>query len=384
MLPLMRDAEYGDIYIGKDYRKCPWSANFIDSDDPHWAACVQSKRGKSNWLGLVAVQVLHQDSQAQVTVVDPKEESLIDFLGAPWTGPGLKPLIPGVHMANDANDVAAMIAAIHRARAEMDRRRSEYARDRTRQYSVHLVIVDELNLLASMVDKYWRGILAENSRLPKDEREDLPKVCPVWGDIKDMLAMGRFVGIHVLAVAQDFRADIIGGKGARNLFGLRALGGFNAAQWKMFIGPGTAPLAQRGKGRWIFWQGEQQDWVQITHCDKAAAYDFAAEGRSERVNLAALQPAETMVGSHATGVVPASILPAEITDSARDTRRVIAGVKPAAEYLGYGKWRSFATARSRRPVIGEFRKGDSPAWYADDLDTWYGERRITRTTDSEG
>lgn len=387
MLPLMASAAYGDIYFGRDSRKDPYLNNFIHLDDPHWAACVQSKRGKSNWLGLVAVQVLHQDAAAQVTVVDPKEESLIDFLGAPWSGPGLRPLIRGVTMANDPSDVEAMVAAIHRARVLMDRRRSEYARDRTKKFSVNLVILDELNLFSKLIRDYWRAKLNENARLPKDDREDLPKQCPVWDDIADMLAMGRFVGTHVLAVAQDFRADIIGGKSARNLFGLRAMAGFVPSQWKMFIGTNPAPLAQRGKGRWIFWQGEEQDWVQITHCDREKAYAFAAEGREQHEQLAALSVTD---GRDTPSDVPASLPPRVTSATQVDTRRVITGMAAAASYLGM-KLRAFESAKRRTEsdgqlnvIPGEFTQGKNKAWYADDLDKWYRHyRNTTQPADQE-
>jgi hypothetical protein len=390
MLQAMREAEYGDIYLGKDRYKRLYKNNFIHLDDPHWAASVQSKRGKSNWLGLVAVQVLHQDPNARVTVIDPKEESLLDFLGAPWSGPGLKPLLPGVAMANDPENPEVMVAAIHRARVMMDRRRSEYARDRTKRFSVHLVMIDELNMFWDIVAPWWEAKHAENKRRPKEDQDDLPKECPVWGDIRAMIHMGRFVGTHVIAVAQDFRAEILGGRGARNGFGLRALGGFIPSQWKMFIGTTPVPTAQRGIGRWIFWQGEDQDWVQITHCDKEAAYAFAAEGRDAYDAMAALGY-DPQGGDLADGRSTHSNLSAHLSRSATSevtlsTRAVVVGMGAAAKYLGM-KPRAFETAKRRthsdgvpNKIPGEFMQGRNVAWFADDLDSWYRDYRSTTGT----
>lgn len=381
MVDAMTRAKYGDIVIGKDRRKDIFSANFIHLENPHWAFCVQTKRGKSNFLGLVAVQVLRQDKDARVTVIDPKEESLIDFLGAPWSGVGVKPLIKGVTMANNPENVEAMWDAIHRAKVDMDRRRAEYARDRTKKFPIHLVVIDELNAFAHLTDRAWHAKLAANKRLDKEMQEDLPKECPVYDDIVAILHMGRFVGVHLIAVAQDFRASLLGGE-ARNGFGLRGLGGFIPSQWKMFIGTTPVPEAQAGIGRWIFWQGEQQDWVQITKCDRDAAYAWANHGREMHDERAALgyepeQP-ELLAGSDDDTDYTASSLPtttASIVALPVDNRRIIVGVKEAARYLGYAKWRSFDSDRYRYPVPGEFKQGRNVAWYADDLDDWHRNRK---------
>jgi predicted DNA-binding transcriptional regulator AlpA len=290
-------------------------------------------------------------------------------------------------MANDPEDVEAMWAAIHRGKVDMDHRRAEYARNRTKQFPIHLVMIDELNMFKELTLEAWAAKLAENKRLPKEDQEDLPKECPVWADIRAMLHMGRFVGIHVICVAQDFRAEILGGHGARNGFGLRGMGGFLPSQWKMFIGTTPVPAAQRGVGRWIFWQGEQQDWVQITKCDRDAAYAFAAHGRELHDERAALgyeteQP-ELTVGSDTDLDYTAPILTESTTSSDKDTRRIIVGVKEAARYLGYSKWRTFDTARSRRPIPGQFDQGRNVAWYADDLDAWYRARN-RRKEDHDG
>ena len=390
MTEAMRAAAYGDIVIGRDRRKDIFAANFIHLEDPHWAFNVQTKRGKSNFLGLVAVQVLHQDPYAQVIAVDPKEESLIDFLGTPWDS--AKPLLPGVTMANDPENVEAMWAAIAKARKLMESRRADRAHDRDKTYPICLVILDELNKFCHMTDDAWREVLYDNAQRPKEERENLPKACPVYADIIDILHMGRFVGVHLIAVAQDFRASLLGGE-ARNGFGLRGLGGFIPSQWKMFIGTSPVPEAQAGVGRWIFWQGERQDWVQITHCDSDKAYAWAATGREQFDERAALGYDDESVRD-----APSSFSlfkrRSEATDGhgaeIANARPVIIGLREAARHLGM-KPDTFRKARDRWKedtesdgLPGEFKQGRSPAWYADDLDKWATNRPRAGKGDSGG
>jgi hypothetical protein len=357
----MERAAYGDIVIGKDRYKNIYTANFINLDDPHWAFSVNTKRGKSNFLGLVAVQVLHQDPQAQVIVIDPKRSSLVDYVGSPHEGVELKPLLPGVTMANNPNDPEAMWAAIAKARKILDRRAEEAERDRTKKFPVCLVILDELNMFRDISETHWARLRAEDARRDKEERENLPKECPVWDDIRAILRTGRFVACHMLAVAQDFRDDAIGGKGTRNYFGLRGMGGFHPNQWKYFIGTTPVPLSQRGIGRWIFTQGEDQAWVQITYADPEKAYAWASHGRELYAEPVSVQHVDTTLSL-------SELYPGQ-TDGQIEGRRTVIGLKQAALVLDMSQ-SAFEKARQRRPVDGERRVGNQPAWDEQDLIAW--------------
>ena len=373
----MEHAAYGDIVIGKDRLKNIFTANFVNADDPHWAFCVQSKRGKSNFLGLVACQVLHQDPNAQVIAIDPKRSSLIDYLGSPdYPGPGLKKLLKGVTMANDPTRPDQMVNLIARAKQEFDSRSEEYALDRTKKFPVYLVVIDELNLLREIIKSFWDEVLAANKRRAKEEREDLPGECPIWANIRTLLQAGRFVGIHVIAVAQDLRDDALGGKGARNYFGLRGLGGFHASQWKMLVDRNPVPVAQKGVGRWIFVQGEDMDWVQITYADPEKAYAWASYGRELH------QPTVILEGSvleDSRPSLPASILGTQ-TDVHAIESDIIVGPTAADAYFGQ-KEGTFAKARWRMQkaggdgtIPGEFTVNGRPAWHEADLMAWQASR----------
>ena len=366
----METAAAGDIIIGKDRLKNIFRANFIHLDDPHWAFCVQSKRGKSNFLGLVAVQVMHQDPNALIIALDPKRSSLIDYLGSPdYPGPGLKPMLKGVTMANDPTRPEEMVGVILRAKKLFDARSEEASRDRTKQFPTCLVIIDELNLLREIINDMWGKALADNKRLDKADREDLPTECPIWPAIRTLLQAGRFVGIHVIAVAQDLRDDALGGKGARNYFGLRGLGGFHASQWKMLVDRNPVPVAQKGVGRWLFVQGEEQDWVQITYADPDKAYAWAAHGRE-------LHTPDMSVPEDDALPYAGSILSTQ-TDGQPADDDVIVGRRAGFEHLepmGMPSQEAFNKARDRRPVDKEFKRGSQPAWHAADLEEWYNSR----------
>jgi hypothetical protein len=384
IIPAMETAAEGDIVLGKNRTKDIFQANFIHLDDPHWACSVNTKRGKSNFLGLVSVQVLHQDPMAQVICVDPKRSSLIDYLGSPITAPGLKPLLPGVTMANDPTRPEDMWRAVAKARKILEQRSKEVERDRTKKFPACLVIIDELNMFQEITHDEWAKYVAANKRLPKEEQEDLPKECPVWGDIRAILRTGRFVGVHMLAMAQDFRDDAIGGKGARNYFGMRAMGGFHQNQWKYFVGTTPVPVSQKGVGRWIFTQGEQQDWVQIAHADPDRAYAWAAHGRELYADDPI--PAASVGGVHTVTSLPLSLPPAGTdghagsgAEEAQDERPVV-GLDAASHYLGMTR-SAFEKARQRTEsdgrknrLPGEFVVGRQPAWYASDLDDWKRNR----------
>src|SRR6185312_11000855 len=117
------------------------------------------------------------------------------------------------------------------------------------------------------------------------------------------------------------------------------------------------------------------------------AYAYAAEGREQRTELAALPETD---GRALPTVLPASISPTVTSAAPADTRRVIVGMKAAASYLGM-KLRAFESAKRRTEsngvanvIPGEFTQGKQKAWYADDLDTWYRHyREGTPSTDQE-
>lgn len=382
MLEAMNACKPGEVVIGKDRSKQPYGSSFTDLDDPHWGFDVNTGYGKSNFLGVVAAQILHQDPLAEVTVIDPKRVSLIDYLGSPYDN-GSLPLLPGVTMACNPSFPEEMCDAVARVRRILERRTEQAVRDRDAKFPCHLVIIDELNQFADIVADYWNRLRAEDRKRPREDREDLPADAQVWQDVRTILRTGRFVNVHILVVSQDFRDDAFGGKGARNYLGFKGMAGFNPSQWKKFIGTSPVPRAQTQKGRWIFTAGNEETWVQVTFADAERSrqlYDYAAEGRAGH------QPEESVRDAALRSLTP--FLDQEQTDgllvSASETpqvgRRIVTGLDDASHYLdmtraAFEKARQRTQSDGRRNRIpGEFRTGRQPSWYASDLDDWKRHR----------
>lgn len=401
MLEAMANCPVGDVILGMERYKNPYSATFTGLDDPHWGMSVQTGSGKSNFLAIVAAQILHQNPQATCSVIDPKRVSLIDFLGSPNPGIGLKPLIKGVRMANNPLRPEDMRAVISDTRALMERRALKAERDRTLKFDIHLLIIDELNMFTDIMLSFYRHELSDN-KVARAQDKTIPEMSkddPMWDDIRAILRMGRFTNVHMLVVSQDLRDDAFGGKGARNYLGFRGLGNYNKKQWDMLVGTSPYPVPQKGIGRWNFVNSGDQTWVQITHGDEEKVYEYASYGRElHDAHVALAQDVLSVPDTH--GVCSSASLNSELTDGLQNLSdssamniyhlepmaapEVIAQSPPAityglsggAAYLGMTV-AAFEKARARMPdrrIPGEFRQGRQPAWYTDDLDTWKRNR----------
>lgn len=370
-LAAMQKCAAGEIVIGKDKHKNIFRASLTELQDPHWGFDVNTLYGKSNFLGITAIQVLHQDPDNEVTAIDSKRSSLTGFLGDPRGGD--RPLLKGVVLANNPLAPAQMAKAIARVRRILDDRSKELDKDRTKKFPIHLLILDELNQFSDIMKDHWRELVWADRQLPRDERENLPispQEAPWWQDIRTILRMGRDFNIHVIACAQDFRDDAFGGKGARNYLGLRGMAGYTKAQWTKFF---STPWKQDQAhvGRWIFTNGHYEEWVQITFADirvSRAAYEYAAAGRGPCEDDT--DPADDTV-SEDGDVAPVTELP---------VRKPVVGLEAAAAYLGYAKPDSFRRARKRHientkeDIPGMFKVRGRPSWYPEDLDAWKASR----------
>lgn len=373
MLEAMAACSAGDVILGKDRFKKPFDATFTGLDDPHWGFSVNTGRGKSNFLAVVVAQILHQDPEAEIVIIDPKRTSLVDYVGSPISGNGLKPMIPGVRMANNPNDPEAMWEAIAYARAVLEARSKLAERDRTAKFPICLVVVDELNMFTDITYTHWDSVRAERAAAGE---KMIPKECQVWSDIRAILRTGRFVSVHMIAVSQDFRDDAVGGKGARNYFGFRGLAGFRPNQWKMFVGTTPVPRDQRGPGRWIFTDGNDETWVQVTRADADQVYDYAMQGRALHGSGGSVRMA--VPGPLALSLDQES--PDRQTPPDYAAQGILVGLREAADYLGM-KLATFEKARQRTEsdgtrgkIPGEIRVARQPAWYASDLDDWKSNR----------
>ena len=379
MLAAMGQCRAGEVVIGLDRAREKFTASLTDLEDPHWGFDVNTKFGKSNFLGITAAQILHQDPLARAFIVDPKRSSLIDFVGSPLIPD--RPVLPGVMMANNPGRPGEMWKVIKTARVLLDKRTEEAEVNRGKRFPCALVIVDELNQFGDIMKEMWDDMKKADKKLPKDDREGLDGMWPGWADIMAILRMGRFVNMHILACAQDFRDDAFGGRGGRNYLGFKGMAGYNPSQWEKFMQSKPVPVMQNHSGRWIFSDGHDETWVQVMFADAEhdrAAYDYAAYGRelytdelhpvSVHDDVPASYPAsilETQTDGHAVHAID-GYAPEALEAPGDDT---VTGREPAAEYLGIPLYR-FEKRRYRTPVPGEFKKSNRPAWHKKDLDSW--------------
>ena len=344
----------GDVVIGLDRRHNVFRGSF-NIADPHWGASVGSNRGKSTFLQLVAAQILHQDTAATVTAIDPKMVSLEPLVG-----------IPGVVVANDPRNVQGMWDAVFDFRAEMDRRMDTLSVDPTATFPFALLIIDELNQFSAMSAAYWREVKEKGDQATP----------PVWGHIAAILWQGRQLRCHVIMVGQRLDDRATGGIGLRDSLGFRALGGFTPQQWAMLVGTTPIPRSQKPRGRWIYSDGESLTWVQNVYASPAEVRDYAMENRRPGiVTGAAGGPLRVIDGGGATppGQVPSNApLAAETAPVAPGAGSPwVVGLYAGAEYLDVTA-RAFRRRRDRLAdgIPGEVRQGNQPAWTEADLDAW--------------
>ena len=333
----------GQVLLGLDRRSDPYLGDFNGGDDPHWGFSVGSGRGKSTQLCSIGAQILHQDPDAGMLGVDPKMTSFEALSG-----------VPGVELANDPRDIPGMWAAIGRYKTRMEERIAAKKADPTLEFPVYLLFLDEINQFAAMSLAHWKNEMDEKG------------TPPVWLDIAAVFWMGRFVHCHAVAVGQRLDDKATGGIGLRDSLGLRGLAGFRPNQWKMLVGTTPIPKSQKPRGRWIYSDGQDETWVQNVLMTPAEARAWAMAGRTH----------------HQAGTsAPASVRPAltSIAGGNPDGHPALAGtvwvvgLQAAADHLGMTP-AAFEKARQRRPVDGEIKRGNQPAWSTDDLDVWAANR----------
>jgi predicted DNA-binding transcriptional regulator AlpA len=207
---------------------------------------------------MTAAQVLRKNKLATVTGIDPKQASLENLAG-----------IPGVTLCSDPADIPAMWEAIRAFRAEMEGRLAQLKRDPTICFPVKLLLLDELAQFMAMSRAIWRA-----SKTAKD-----PGIPPVVQDIASVFWLGRAARCFGLVVAQKLDDRSLGNMGLRECLGAIALGGFRPNAYRMITGNYQAPKPQKGRGRWLWINDDQETWVQVAYGDPIKLRDYAMVNR---------------------------------------------------------------------------------------------------------
>lgn len=326
VLHLIDACEPGEIFLGLGNRGAPFKVKF-PTESPHWAMSCESGTGKSALLQMIVAQVIRQHPDNRATCIDPKIASLPGLVG-----------VPGVLIVNDPFDIPAMWMAVKNVADEVMRRAGVLAVDRSAEFPMHLLVIDEVNLLAGFSGPVWEKIK------PKGEKGK----APIWADLLTCLAAGRQFNVHVVIVGQDMRESALGGIGLRAMLGLRGIAGYDAQMWNRFIQTRPVAALQTGAGRWLYRVNGVQQWVQNVYAgEDQLLHDFARGGRHA-----------------APMVVPGT-----------GTEGLIVGLLAGAAQCGLNV-EAFKKRRTRAEGIpGETRVGNQPAWSPEAL------AAFTRATD---
>lgn len=330
VMPLIRDLAKGEVLLGLDKRKEPYSAGF-NGDDPHWGFSCGSRRGKSTMMQVTAAQLAAQDPGFTATFVDVKRTSFAPFHG-----------VPGFTILNDPRRMDLMWEGIAAFCAEMNRRMDIVDNDPTAEFPLNVMFLDECNQFAAMSKKHWRKIR---------EKGD-PPVPPVWDDISAIVWQGAQFRCHMIVAGQRLDNEAFGGIGLRDSLGFRGLAGYRHQQWKMLIGTSTVPRAQKQRGRWIYSDGNEETWVQNIWATPQEVRDLAMTGRRDVAGPVSQVPAQGAAGPGTTGV-PGTTL--------------IVGLAAGADYVGCDL-EAFRKRRIRAELEDTTRIGNQPAWTPEQLD----------------
>jgi hypothetical protein len=274
----------------------------FDGEDPHHGYCWGSGRGKSTILKSIIAQTFHNDPKATATVIDPKEVSLAGLKGVPGITfyddiSAFEERIPGLDADAWERFAPPMWLGIRSNYQLMKDRYAELREDPTKEFPMHLLVMEEANSFAVMSSTWWK------KNKPKGMSGVTP---PMWADyIGPIFWRGRQVNMKIVLVAQTIQERFLGNINLRPSLGLISLSGYKTSQWQNYIGTSPIPRSQKGKGRAIYVVGETETWVQTLLASDEEFRDFALKGRRHLI----VPDTETVAKANGGGNVPATIRP---------------------------------------------------------------------------
>jgi hypothetical protein len=318
------------LFLGDDKRG--HVAHDLETESPHVGFSCESGTGKSDLLCCLVAQVIRKSPDNRAVCIDPKMASLEALRG-----------VPGVRIVNNPlgdDGVMEMWDAIAGVKEEVMDRAATLAQDPAADFSLLVLVIDEINLLSTLSNITWEHVKAKGSKAK----------APLWGDLSIILAAGRRFRVHVILVGQDLRETALGGIGIRTMLGLRGIAGYDAQMWSRFMQTRPIPAKQSGQGRWCYRINGADVWIQnVWGGPDPLALSRYAQGRVSHVPPEAVSAG----GSQETAASGTQIV----------------GLEAAAAWLEM-KPSAFRKARQRRPIAEETRRGNQPCWTEDALRSW--------------
>lgn len=297
------------------------------SESPHIAIPGGSGGGKSNLAAFLLIQEMLRGSL--IFNLDPK------WISHLWLQD-----LPNVINAHEDYDLHLALAWLGK---ELLRRTKAayYSAEGTGRVrgSVGpriIVLCEELNYGMPGLKDYWNEILAQDKKLPKEDRDPgLPKKSPAIGGLSAMSCAGRASDIHEWLIAQLLTVESTGVKDStiRTNAGIKAMARHDPPGWGMAVGkhvPMPPPSTAPGRIHLVTGDGVRETQVPYLHLDD----------KDEDVAEAAVRWARELVLSGTVAQIPSGPegVPPELWPASAMSQNAGLSLVPAQgpETVGHG------------------------------------------------
>jgi hypothetical protein len=246
----------------------------LAEDSPHILMSGAAGTGKSVLVRSLAVQraMLHGDG---LIITDPKR-----FSHWRWAGGGKLSTEQVIYAYRDADLHETWLAIGEEIARRIELPEEELARQRR-----IFVIVEEANVQAKKLIRYWRGLrkeimtaakLAQADGAPFDPADlDPPVQSPAIVAMQEMVCMGRELMMHGVVAAQRASTSIFGGNGGdirESVQGGRFIARWDRKLWKMLVDTvDYVACPSGGRGLWGLARGDEFEIFRVPWLDEDMA-----------------------------------------------------------------------------------------------------------------
>lgn len=325
----IRELEPGQVLIGMKARNKTAVMDF-NCEDPHMVVNANTGTGKSTQLMVISAQIIRNGGH--VFAIDPKITSFDPIVG-----------VEGFHIANDPSDVEGMWSLIREVHTEFKKRRIIFGKDRTAEFPLWFLMIDEMTMFRKIDRQYWSEI---------KEKKDL-MTSPGAKMLDELILMGRQYGFRVIASGQIINEAIMWNN--LSVFANRTLAKYDENAWKRLFGGFSFEVPSTRPGRWIYrFGGGAPEWAQNVYATDQELRELALE-RS---------------GSGVPAVVPSEGESVPSGDDGSEGTWDIVGLQAAADYAGISV-EAFKRRRLRAEGIpGESKVKGQYVFMRSDLDAF--------------